>query len=479
MGLHWITNDSQNFIRHNNADFGISLQKLICEHYKLEINEYAKGQFNANYSSEFDSELKPLCTRIFKDIGYKPIEFLTFTRELISNKQTVSPHNFLLENGKTLSVRTLKTRDKIAPRTIGQAGYSVLNDYFADIYGKEITSQEDIRKMVFFHIHELLPIFIDNMFQSDYTVFVNRSDLNNITIIKNEDLGMFSFTRDEFTFTRGLDLWTESTTLKYHGISIAEIQTHKERTFKFRFIVTAIPVWFKKTKETTETLGISAEAAICKHFNIKQPDSFATRCSSSLMGKLAPVVKNAFQFLPPAIQHTGSESGERGKQSKCSYDFMLKGNKTLSLKTNKGKMVCPPEVGQPGADTCLLYFKEFFPKGLTKVTDTAFKEMVFEHIADIIPIYFEHMFDSDWLLWIYQVKEQFVYKAISKDDIKEFNWEADKFSFTKPNIEVWNESNTLKYNGLTIGEFQVHKHRSCFKFRFHLENLLNLIQKQK
>ena len=64
--------------------------------------------------------------------------------------------------------------------------------------------------------------------------------------------------------------------------------------------------------------------------------------------------------MPPAIAHTGSTKGERGGTSKCSYDFLLEGNLTLSVKSNKGKMVCPPEVGQPGSKTCLLYFADFF-----------------------------------------------------------------------------------------------------------------------
>lgn len=34
-----------------------------------------------------------------------------------------------------------------------------------------------------------------------------------------------------------------------------------------------------------------------------------------------PVVKKAFEELPAAIEHSGSTVGERGGQSKCSYDL--------------------------------------------------------------------------------------------------------------------------------------------------------------
>lgn len=461
----------------NNADYGLSLQKLICDHYGLEVNDYAFEQFKANYNSAYDKELMPICSKIFEAVGSKPIQLLTYTKLLVNSKQTTSPHNFLLADGKTLSVRTTKGSDKVAPRTVGQAGFAVLNDFFADVYGEEITSQRDVRKMIVNHIHEILPIFIDNLFQSDYTVLIKRDDLTKIQIIKLSDVGQYSFSKDEFTFTRGLDKWTESTTLKFHGTSIAEIQTHTERTFKFRFIISAIPEWFRIVVENNETLGMSAESAICEHFNLEQPESFKTRCSPQIKRQLSRVVSDAFRVVPSAIKHTGSESGERGEQSKCSYDFILEGNKTLSLKTNKGKMVCPPEVGQPGGKTCLEYFKQFFPAGLQEVTNEEFKKMVYKHIADIMPIYVEHLFDSDWLLWIYLDKSDYTFRAISQVDIKEYKWDITKFSFTKPSIEQWNESNTVKYDGLTIGEFQVHSHRSCFKFRFHLANLLTLIHK--
>ena len=113
----------------NNADYGLSLQKLICEFYDLEVNDHASEQFKANYNSAYDKELSPLCTRIFEQIGAKPTQFLTYTKKLINSKQTTSPHNFLLEDGKTLSVRTTKSSDKVAPRTVGQAGFAVLNDH--------------------------------------------------------------------------------------------------------------------------------------------------------------------------------------------------------------------------------------------------------------------------------------------------------------------------------------------------------------
>ena len=103
--------------------------------------------------------------------------------------------------------------------------------------------------------------------------------------------------------------------------------------------------------------------------------------------------------------------------------------------------------------------------------------MVLNNIEKIMPIYVEHLFDSDWLLWLYEEKETYKYRAINKNDIKDFVWEREKFTFTKSTIAEWNESNTVKYDGLSIGEFQVHTNRNCFKYRFNMKNLLDIILK--
>lgn len=465
----------------NPANYGLTLQKLICDHYGIEATEKAALQFDANYNEDFADELRSVMPLIEKETGSKPVKLLTFSSEMIRDKQMTSPHNFLLANGRTLSLRTTKGSGMIAPRTVGQAGYDVLNDHFAEIFGCEVDDQKTLREMMFNHIHEVLPIFIEYLFPSDITIFIERDgekgNTPKISTYKISDIADYSFERNEFTFTRGLDEWEESTTLKYHGVSIAELQTHKNRTFKFRFKIKAIPQWFQIVKETTETFGITAEAAICRLFNLDMPDNFKTRVSKTMLEEIAPVVKEAFLNIPKAIKHTGSEGGERGSASKCSYDFLLEDNLKLSLKTNAGNKVCPPEVGQPGSATALLYFKDFLPGNIDKVDGDSFKQMVMENIERLIPIYLSHLFDSDWLLWIYKTKSGYKFEAIHQNEISiDFHWDRAKFSFTKPTLEEWNESNTLKYDGVTIGEFQVHHHRNSFKFRFHMPNLLKLLR---
>lgn len=467
----------------NPSKFGLTLQRLICEKYDIEENEYARKQFDSNSEENFADEIKEIIPKIQKLTGATPVELLTFTSDSTGNKKSRSPHNFLLSDGRTLSLRTTIGSGKVAPRTVGQAGFPQLNEYFGEFYGKEIVSQEDVRSLMFDHIHQALPIFIENFFPSDYNIIIERDDAAThkyrLTLYKASEIADYTFNRDELSFTRNLDTWVESNTLKYHGVSIAELQTHKNRTFKFRFILKSIPEWLRIAKDNNETFGITAEAAVCKAFNLEMPESFAKRVSAPLLENLIPIAERAFESMPKAIRHTGSEKGDRGESSKCPYDFVLEGDKTLSLKTNKKQYVCPPEVGQPGAATCLMYFKEFLPAGTTEVTGDLFKHMVYAQIENLIPVYLSHLFDSDWLLWIYKTGERFRFETIHRDEIaKDTIWDRSRFSFSKPTAEEWNESNTVKYDGLTIGIFQVHNHRSSFKFRFHMPNLLKLLRRK-
>lgn len=469
---------------YNPSQYGLTFQQMICDHYGIALNSYANGQFAANYNPNYEEEFAPLISKIEKMVGSKPVKLLTFTKEMIGPKQTTSPHNFLLANGKTLSIRTSKSSGMVAPRTVGQAGFDVINDYFSEIFGEVVVSQAQLRMNMYNNIHLVLPIFIECFFPSDYNIIVEHQPLPEqapkISLYKLSDIADYTFDRKDFTFTRNLDKWTESTTLKYKDKSIAELQTHKNRTFKFRFKLSAIPEWFQLVKETTETFGMTAEAAICDLFGLEKPDNFKTRVSNTMKKELMPVVEEAFKCIPKAIKHTGSEVGDRGEASKCSYDFVLDGGKTLSLKTNTGNRVCPPEVGQPGSDTCLLYFHNYLPSGITEVSGVDFKRMVLNRISELMPIYLSHLFDSDWLLWIYKSGKGYKFEAIHQSEINnDFKWESEKFSFTKPTVEGWNESNTVKYDGETIGEFQVHKHRVCFKFRFHMPNTLKLLREIK
>lgn len=459
----------------NNAELGLTIQKLICDKYGITPHPNAVGQFESGYNGTYRSPAEKTIARIFEELKLVPKQCLTFAPSPKAG-ETLSPHNFVLSNGTTLSIRTNLKGDKVAPRVVGQAGIKTFNEHFSEIAGYEIDDKQQIKKIVFDKIHLMMPIFIDYIFLSDYTVWIQVISDNQFdyTIFDKSSLVDINLDRENFSFTRDLSTWTESTTLKYKGKSLAEIQIHTNRTFKFRFVMNTLSELLVEQRTTTETLGITAEKVICDIFGMPTPKEYRKRYSIPLSHEIRPALREAFKHLPKAIKSTGAEQGERGENSKCSYDFILEGGKTLSLKTNTGKMICPPEVGQPGPATCYLYFKDFIEGD--EVTADSFKEMVYSHIADIMPIYVSHLFDSDFLLWIYKRNEHYEFKIYNSDFAKSAVWKPEHFEFTKPSIEQWNESNTVKYLGKSIGEFQVHKNRSCFKFRFNMENFEALIK---
>ena len=89
--------------------------------------------------------------------------------------------------------------------------------------------------------------------------------------------------------------------------------------------------------------------------------------------------------------------------------------------------------------------------------------------------YLRYLFDCDYLLWIYKNRDSFKYKILSSD--LHFEFKKEKFTFTR-DLDDWNESNTVKYEGITIGEFQVHKNRNSLKFRFDMRNLIKLLEEE-
>jgi hypothetical protein len=56
------------------------------------------------------------------------------------------------------------------------------------------------------------------------------------------------------------------------------------------------------------------------------------------------------------------------------------------------------------------------------------------------------------------------------------NWTNCNVSFSHIiKNKKWNESSCIIINGIiTIGEFQIHNHRDCIKFRWSFENLLKV-----
>lgn len=233
-----------------------------------------------------------------------------------------------------------------------------------------------------------------------------------------------------------------------------------------------------------EEIGISAEVAIAEYFNIYVSPQYKARSNKNIVRAIKEIVDGIFSNneIPEPLKHIAELQNP--------VDFLLKNNATLSVKTNHDKLgkAAPQTVGQPTSKTYFEYFKDIIgpvPPGLTyEEKSMLFKKNSIENIHLVMPVYWKNIFDCDYLIYFYNVinkngsiSDRVSYRIFGKDKLG-INWVKDKFSFTQ-SIESWNESCTVKYDGVTIGEFQAHNNRDCFKFRFNMDKVEGLIQDNK
>ena len=174
--------------------------------------------------------------------------------------------------------------------------------------------------------------------------------------------------------------------------------------------------------------------------------------------------------LESLLQENGLRVAEYIGYKNDRVDFVLTDGKTLSVKTNlQSDKVCPQVIGQ----TTQKKFCSFF--NISTESPPEIKQWIYTHIAAMLPVYFNHTFCCDYLLWVNETTAEC--KLIAKPDQVNF----PNISFTRA-LSGWNESNTVKIRPslntkpVSIGEFQFHRNRNCIKFRFNLLPLLKLIK---
>jgi hypothetical protein len=228
----------------------------------------------------------------------------------------------------------------------------------------------------------------------------------------------------------------------------------------------------------TEIIGISAEIAIADSFNVPINPVYRTRAKNEIIAMTQCIVPYIFREhnIPLPKRHIA--------EGQNPIDFILSDNRTLSVKTNQRKLgkVAPQNVGQPTSTTYFYHFKTFYNKVPSDYAEKCrlFKNITLREIDQFMRIYWENMFDCDFLVHFYSFintngRLNLTPKYIVLDKRDTPQWEHHNFTFTQ-NATTWNESNTVKYCGVTIGEFQVHNNRDCFKFRFNMDGLSKLIE---
>lgn len=233
-----------------------------------------------------------------------------------------------------------------------------------------------------------------------------------------------------------------------------------------------------------EQVGISAEIAIADVFGVSINPTYRSRGVSSITQSIKPIVGGIFASynIPSPIKHIA--------EGQNAVDFNLSGGKTLSVKTNKQALgkAAPQKIGQASSSTWYSHLAKAL--SIETVPSTyaekarLFKQIALTRIDELLALYWENMFDCDYLVHFYNVVDrsdnptnnpQFIVFEKSSSPV----WDKSKVSFTKSTVAEWNESTTVKYDGVTIGEFQVHNNRDNFKFRFNMAGVAELLKKNK
>ncbi|MDO4608850.1 MAG: hypothetical protein Q4B40_06635 [Clostridia bacterium] len=239
-----------------------------------------------------------------------------------------------------------------------------------------------------------------------------------------------------------------------------------------------------------ETIGISAELAIADVFDISVSPTYRIRGDEAAKKSLMDLVCRVFYEyeIPKPIEHIA--------ENQSPIDFILEYGETLSVKTNQKALgkVAPQIIGQPTSETYFDFLYNRFGYDVYKELasrhwhDThenrafLFKEFSFNNICEMLSEYWKHIFECDHYIHFYNILDgdrSLSYKPnciILKNLPTNPFWDINKISFTR-NLQTWNESNVLKYCGISIGEFQAHNHRNCLKFRFNINGILKLLER--
>ena len=230
------------------------------------------------------------------------------------------------------------------------------------------------------------------------------------------------------------------------------------------------------TNYGTEQVGISAEVAVADLTGVAIADHYRRRGRPELVQHISPALVSVVKRIPKPTRHIAEDQNP--------IDFMLEGDKTLSVKSNMrdaGK-IAPQNIGQPTSSTFWELLPQLVPEGSDpkrlSYADSAklFKQVALTDTVTLLTEYWKNLFDCDYLIYVYDVltaSNQLSKSTAARlfEKSKSPQWEKSKISFTQ-SLTTWNESCTVKYNGVSIGEFQVHNNRNCFKFRFNISGLI-------
>jgi hypothetical protein len=473
----------------NNETFGVTFQYAVCETFGIQ-NSIAPHRVDGPILDLLskDSFIK----QIFLKTHAKPVRYLTDTREYVSPnlpRTAKCPHNFLLDNGQTFSVKTFSSGTKLAPKVIGQAGFDTWNRILGHL-SEERIAQDNFKEFCVRHIEEIVPVAIDYALISDFNCWIFWNRESDDFSFEIQERGLFpeiQFEKKSFSFSRSLGAWKESTTVSYKTKPVLEIQQHKNRIQpKIRFVQENF-LWLLGIgivrKINNSQLGDSAELAICREFHLREDPRLTHNALEQTTYRLQEHYhQNRTRLFPCApVEYCGTQKRKRGGASKSGVDFRLEGGKTLSLKTNQNKAykVCPPEIGQPSPQTFDHYFqsKNWYDG---KIDSHKFRQLVLDPNKAVLLLgeYVRYLNECDYLLWSIYSDGPIESTLLRKSDFDDMSFVAGQIHYSNDFME--HDSVSVKYGDFgNLGEFQIHYARNSLKFRFNLKTLLSIAEKSR
>jgi hypothetical protein len=182
-----------------NETFGITCERLICE---LQGVQFPIEMLVRTMETRLTARLRENLLAVFD-------QYNIVVREYCGNID--KRVDFKLADGKTLSLKTNLRGDKICPQLIGQT----TRERFDRCFGVS----GDRKAWIMHHVEEMLPTYFDHAFCCDYLLWINEHTAECRIIPKPRRVSF----RD-IHFTRTLEAWNESNTVKMGKITLGEFQ---------------------------------------------------------------------------------------------------------------------------------------------------------------------------------------------------------------------------------------------------------------
>ena len=262
----------------------------------------------------------------------------------------------------------------------------------------------------------------------------------------------------------------------------------------YPMVISRLPI---SANRTNETMGQTVEQAIANNAGLETglDVSRVDQVLLPLMQDILTPLQKEFQF----IEAIGSQNGK--------VDFKIDSGPlgqsagTVSVKsTFRGDKVCPQVIGQTTKERYMTHFniakngnaeleiKRHFLSNpamvcyqmlqhlnccdyIVYVSASLSKRPVVDRYLEHINICAERGLEIDPTHTLGNIAVKWFHRSM----LENFQWNPDLFTFTKT-LDTWNESCTIRYNGNSIAEFQIHNHRNGTKFRFKMGALIELIQ---